>query len=189
MNPRYSTYHLPESDYAEWNKLVSLSPQGSIYSTPEYLSTLCGVTGANFKILGVLRGDELVGGVGLYEVRSPFGTHVTPRLLLYYNGIIFRSYETKYPSQRTSRFLEIMDAIEEALKRSRYVRVILKNQSTFTDARLFETRGWTATPTYTYVVPLRDLTLLWNRIEQNLRRLINRCSQQGLQFTEDDDFE
>ena len=189
MNPRYRTTYLTEAEYDEWNQLVSKSPQGSIYSTPQYLSTLCMVTNATFRILAVRRGDELVGGVGLYEVKSPGGWYVSPRLLLYYNGILLRHFETKYPSMRTSRYLEILDAIEGTVSRSGYSRVILKNHNSLTDARLFQTRGWTALPTYTYVVPLGDLNLLWNRVEQNLRRLIKRCSQDGIQFTEDGDFE
>ncbi len=189
MNPRYCTTYLTEAEYDEWGQFVSKSPQGSIYSTPQYLSSLCAVTNATFRILAVRRGDELVGGVGLYEVKSPGGWYVSPRLLLYYNGILLRHFETKYPSMRTSRYLEILDAIEQTVSRSGYARVILKNHNSLTDARLFQSRAWTALPTYTYVIPLADLGLLWNRVEQNLRRLINRCSQEGIQFTEDDDFD
>jgi hypothetical protein len=50
-------------------------------------------------------------------------------------------------------------------------------------------KGWTARPQYSYVVPLADLDSLWSRMEQNLRRLVERCGAQGLSVTEDDDFD
>ena len=188
MNTRSSAYVLSESEYEEWDRFVSTSPLGSVYSTTKYLRTLCSVTGGTFRILAVRKGDELAGGVGLYEVKCPFGTYVTPRLLLYYNGIVLRDYQTRYPSQRTSRLLETMEGIERGVRGCGYARIVLRNQSAFADARIFLDNGWSALPTYTYVVPLADLAVLWNKLEQNLRRLINRCHQGSIQFTEDDDF-
>lgn len=188
MSTRLSTHILAESEFEEWDRFVSASPLGSIYSSSGYLKILCSVTGATFRILAVRRGDELAGGVGLYEVKTSSGTYVSTRLLLYYNGLVLREYQTKYPSQRTARSLETMEAIEREIGSFGYTRVVLKNQGTFADARLFLDRGWSVRPTYTYVVPLADLDALWNRLEQNLRRLINRCRQEEIQFTEDDDF-
>ncbi len=188
MSSRSSACVLSELEYEEWDRFVSESPLGSVYSTTKYLETLCSVTGGKFRILAARRGDELMGGIGLYEVRSPFGTYVAPRLLLYYNGLVLRNYATKYPSQKTSRSLETLEAIEQEVSGRGYARVVLRSLGAFTDARLFLDHGWSARPTYTYVVPLADLDLLWNRLEQNLRRLINRCSQQNVGFTDDDDF-
>jgi len=54
---------------------------------------------------------------------------------------------------------------------------------------VFQSAGWTVSPTYTYVVPLTDRAGLWERCDQNLRRLVGRCEGQGITFTEDDDFE
>jgi predicted DNA-binding ribbon-helix-helix protein len=36
---------------------------------------------------------------------------------------------------------------------------------------------------------LHDLPGQWNRVEQNLRRLVDRCAEQNIAHTEDDDFE
>jgi hypothetical protein len=94
---------LPEAAFSDWNALVAASPDGSIYSTPEYLDALCAAAGGRFRILAVQRGDELAGGVALYERPSAFGAYVAPRLLLYYNGLVLKRYDTKYPSERTAR--------------------------------------------------------------------------------------
>lgn len=183
------TNYLSEAEYERWSNIVACSPEGSIYSSPEYLEVLCEATDGKFKILVAMQGDEIVGGVALYERASAFGTYVSPRLLLYYNGLVLRDYDTKYPSLRESRRLEIISALEERLSRAGYAKLRLKNRSAFNDSRVFLAKGWTVSVSYTYVVPLDNIELLWNRVEQNLRRLINRCSQQGLQLSADEDFD
>jgi hypothetical protein len=180
---------LTESEFPEWNDLVARSPEGSIYSTPEYLDALCGAAGGSFRILAVRKGDDLLGGIALYERRSRSGTYVSPRLLLYYNGIVLRPYETKYPSQRTARHNEILESLLDGLAGLNYGRIALRCRSPLTDVRALLAKGWSARPHYTYVVPLTDMDALRARMEQNLRRLVDRCTAQGLTVTEDDDFE
>jgi hypothetical protein len=189
MNAPLTTHVLKEPEYKAWNALVAESPQGSVYSTPDYLAALCDAAGGSFRILATKRGDDLVGGVAIYERPAGTGLRVTPRLLLYYNGLVLREYPTKYPSQRTSRILEVSAALEGALSGAGYEGIVLKNRSSFTDARAFLAQGWNARPGYSYVVPIDDLALAWGRVEQNLRRLVNRCANEGVQLSEDDDFD
>lgn len=189
MSAKVTTRILSEPEYGEWNRLVAGSHEGSIYSTPEYLDVLCGATAGRFRLLAAERNGELLGGVGLYERNSRWGCYVTPRLLLYYNGIVLRPHESKYASERTSRQIAILTELAEALSKAGYGRVVFRNRSPLRDSRVFQTRGWDVWLNYTYVVPLSDLQGLWGRVEQNLRRLIQRCSREGVQLTEDDDFE
>ncbi|MGH8797983.1 MAG: GNAT family N-acetyltransferase [Caldimonas sp.] len=180
---------LPESDYDAWDAFVIASSHGSIYNTTAYLAALCEATGGTFRILAAGKGDGLVGGVALYERRSGPDVRVAPRSLLFYNGIVLRDFAGKYPSQRTARTLEASAALEAGVSAYGYKLVALRSVPAFTDTRSFSARGWTVRPGYTYVVPIGNLELAWERVEQNLRRLVKRCSQQGFQFTEDDDFD
>ncbi len=180
---------LEEADYPAWNDLVARSPQGGAYNTPEYLDALCEAAGGRFRILGVEKGDELLGGIALYERSSRLGMYVSPRLLLYYNGIILRPFETRYPSLRTSRQNEILEALVRALADRGYGQVGLRCRGSLTDVRVFLARGWTARLQYSYVVPLADMDQLWGRMEQNLRRLVERAAREGVSVTEDDDFD
>jgi len=125
----------------------------------------------------------------LYERDSRFGTHVSPRLLLSYNGVVLRRHETAYPSQQTARHIKIMNGLAESLLHRGYARITLNCRSSITDVRPFLAAGWSASPYYTYVVPIADLALLWARIEQNLRRLMKRCEKDGMTVSDDDDFE
>ncbi len=145
--------------------------------------------GGSYRILAVEKGDEILGGVAVYERTSRLGTYVSPRLLLYYNGILLRPFETRYPSQRTSRQNEILEALASGLAARGYGHIALRCRSSITDVRVLLARGWTASLQYSYAVPLSDLDLLWARVEQNLRRLVERAGREGLSVTEDDDFD
>jgi hypothetical protein len=180
---------LTQGDYPAWNDLVAASPEGSPYSTPEYLAALCEATGGAFRILAAERADQLLGGVALYEEKTRLGIAVSSRLLLYYNGFVLRRSETKYPSVRSARQVETLTALREGLDRRGYSMLKLNCRPGFADARVLLEGGWTARPSYTYVVPIDDLEHLRGRMEQNLRRLIERCGRQGVVAAEDDDFE
>jgi hypothetical protein len=181
---------LEPARYEEWDRFVAASPDGAIYATAAYLDVLCGVAGGRFRVMAVRRGDELAGGVALYERDSRFGAFVSPRLLLYYNGLVLKRYDTKYPSQQTSRDLETLTLLEAAIAQAGYGAVMLKNREPVRDVRPFVARGWTAHPGYSYVVPVADPEALWNRMEQNLRRLVTRCeTRDHLSVTDDDDFD
>lgn len=189
MKAKTGARFLSPDDHAEWGRLVASAPSGSIYATPEYLDALCEATGGRFRILAAHRGDELLGGVALYEESSRFGPSVSTRLLLQYNGVVLRTHGSAYPSQRTARGLEQTTALCRALDDAGYSRLSLKCRPPFTDARAFLQAGWSARPTYTYEVSLADLEAAWGRVEQNLRRLVKRGEREGLTVSDDDDFD
>jgi hypothetical protein len=172
-----------------WGSFVVSANLGSVYSLPTYLDVLGRVVGADTRVLVARRGDSIVGGVAVLEQRAPIGTFVSPRFLLYYNGFVLREYATRYPSERVSRQSEVVAELAEHLAGMGYGRLELRSRSTFADARPLLERGWTVTPSYTYVVPLGDLESLWSRVEQNTRRLVERGRGFGFELVVDDDFE
>jgi hypothetical protein len=180
---------LDAAGYAEWDALVASSPHGSPYATTAYLDALCAATGGSYRVLVARKGDDLAGGIALYEDPTANGRRAAPRPLLFYNGVVLREHPTKYPSQRTSRLLETTTALERAIRESGPPRIALRHRHPFHDVRAFVAGGWTARPGYTYVVDLGDMKAAWERVEQNLRRLVNRCGAQGMLFTDDDDFD
>ena len=181
---------LSAEEFPDWDAFVGRSPDGCVYAQSEYLAALTAATAATFRVVAARRAGTLAGGIALYETRAALhGSMAGPRLLLYYHGAILGPYEGAYPSQHTSRDLEIQSALVACVESLGYDRVILKSRSTVTDVRAYLARGWQAHPSYTYVVPLTDLRAQWQRVDGNLRRLIKRCTETDrLSFTEDDDF-
>lgn len=189
MKQELATSLLGESKYPEWNDFVAKSPAGSVYANTEYLSTLCRATGGVFRVLGAYRGDQLCGGIALYEKKSRAGVVLSNRLLLYYNGFVLAPPTSSYPSERTSRDLAVLAALEAWLSRAGYAHTVIHSRAPIADLRAFLSRGWSVRPSYSYVVGFRDLDASWTRVEQNLRRLVKRCGTEGAVLAEDGDFD
>jgi hypothetical protein len=179
---------LPPGEHERWSRFVAASSMGAVYYTADYLEALCAATGGSFQILAVEKGTEILGGVALYVERTRFGASVSDRRMLYYNGLVLRDYDTKYPSVRTSKHLDTMSILEEALRKLGYANLRLKSRAPFADPRLFVERGWRAIPAFSYVVPVADPKQQWERVEQNLRRLVDRCEKEGVQFSDEGGF-
>jgi hypothetical protein len=169
--------------------MVAGSQWGGVYCLPEYLEALCEATGATFRIVAAFLNDELVAGVPLYERRTRSGLVVGNRTLLYYNGIVLNLPARKYHSDETSLTQTVLAALEQELSALGYAHVLLHNDASLTDLRPFLAAGWTPSLSYTYVVRLEDLDAQWERVDQNLRRLIRRCEREGVIYREDDDFD
>jgi hypothetical protein len=184
-----TTRILDPADYPRWVAAVAASPDGSVYSLPDYLDALCSATGGHFRVLAAERDDHIVGGIALFECSGRCGSFVSPRRLLYYNGLVLVPHPSSCPGHATSWRLQTLDALERGLASLRYGRLKFKSRCTCTDLRTFQSRGWAVQPTYTYVVDIGDLATAWTRVDKNHRRLIGRCTEQGLQLSMDDDFD
>jgi hypothetical protein len=189
MKQELETSLLEESKYKEWNDFAARSPAGSVYADTEYLSTLCRATGGTFRVLGVRRGEQLCGGLAIYEKKTRAGVVLSNRLLLYYNGFVLPPHASSYPSERTSRDLAVLGSLETWLSRAGYAHAVVHSRAPIADLRAFLSRGWSARPSYSYVVGISDLEGAWGRVEQNLRRLVKRCEKEGAVLVEDGDFD
>lgn len=189
MGAQVRTRYLGREEYPRWTGLVATAPAGSIYATPAYLEALADATGGRYRILVAERDERIVGGLGLYEESNALGTRVSPRLLLYYNGLVLVPHDSGYPSHRTAWELHTISALEQALSALPAARLRLKSRSPLKDMRVFRAQGWSVQPTYTYVVDLSDMTRAWERVDKNQRRLISHCQDRGLRLTQDTDFD
>ncbi len=180
---------LDEEKYDAWDQMVYATPGGSIFSTAEYLDVLCSNTGDSFRIAAIVRDNAILGGIALYEIGGRWGTVVRPRFLLPYNGLVYSTGESDYPSRRESMETKLQSALAEFVEQKGYASVLLKNRASITDIRVFSNRGWQAIPTYTYVVNCGDLDNQWRKVDRNLKRLIKRCGSGEFEITDDDDFD
>ena len=180
---------LRETELDAWCALLARSPQGSVYAQPVYLAALCEATGASYRIIGAFLNDQLVGGVPLYERHRRAGAVVANRTLLYYNGIVLDLPAKKFHSDQTALTQSVLAALERGLSAGDYAHISLHNLASLTDLRPFLARGWEPSLSYTYVVPLTDLAGQWERVDQNLKRLIRRCERDGVSYREDADFD
>jgi len=188
MAANYRLRYLDEGEFERWDRFVDESDQGSIYSKSYFLRALCNAACTQFRILTVWKGQEIFGGVGLHFKKSRYGYDVHRRGLLYYNGLVLKNFETKYPSKLIDKHNEVIGVMLEELENRMYAVVQLSNRHTLRDTRMFTWNGWGVWPQYTYEVPIYDLDKLWDKAEQNVRRLITRCDREGMKLWIDDDF-
>ena len=180
---------IDESEYPMWNRFVESSPTGSVYSSTHYLSVLAKAVNATVRVAVVENAGTIVGGIALLESDTRWGRILDPRLLLQYNGIVLGKSESKYPSYKTSVELKVIEQIARFLEDQSYASMMVKCRWPFMDVRALLARGWSVIPTYTYIVPLTDLEQQWDRVDRNTKRLIRRCSGEGIVVTQDDDFD
>jgi len=70
--PKLLTRILEKSEYSEWDKLVESSPQGTIFSTSNWISVTSNALKADFALYGCFSEDRLVGGCPLFH-KKRFG--------------------------------------------------------------------------------------------------------------------
>ena len=186
--PDIITSPIAETDYAGVEFVRGGGAHGE-YARTEYLDALSTATGGRFAYWACDRAKQLLGGVGLYEENTRFGRLVSPRLLLTTTAPCYATHDSKYPSEQTSRSLKTLTALESELRAAGYGQIRLKPRSVLGDVRPFLSNGWSGNQGYTYVVPITNLEQTRARIEQNLRRLIDRCARSEMTFTVDNDFD
>lgn len=182
------TRFLKREEFPHWAELATAAPAGGVYADPIYLEALCQATGGSFRILVAEHGGEITGGIALYE-KPGNGRLISPRSLLYYNGITLVTHSTRTPGQETEWHLATLAALESALGQLPNARLRFKNRAPLSDLRVFAERGWLVEPQWTYVVDLCDMAASWSRVHKDQQRLIRRCRERGLCLTEDGDFD
>jgi len=171
---------LPESSYSQWDDFVCRCENGSIYSTAAYLEIFTRAADGRFEILAACRGEDFLGGIGLYVRKSIAGSYIQNRLLLYYNGIVTADLSENERS-------DVIERLLGALRRRGYARVLLHNRSA--GRSVAAPSDWQRSETKTYVVSLDSPESIWKAFDKNTRRLVRRAEEAGITVSADTDFE
>ncbi|MDA1178126.1 MAG: GNAT family N-acetyltransferase [Planctomycetota bacterium] len=177
-------------EYGDWCRVLAASEEGSPYQLPEYLHALAEATNGKCRLIGAFRDDDLVGGMGLYlQPATLGGIQATSRLLLYYNGPFMQPCLSQHPHKQEKHRRDFHRALEAHVRHCGYRRVRFKTRAPHIDYRTFLQQGWQAKPVYSYVIDLQDLPRLWEKIDNNLRRLVRRCERENMIFSDEGSFD
>lgn len=185
MGDKLTTRFLQPDEYPRWAAFVAGAPAGSIYSLPDYLDALCTATGGTFRVLVAERGDQINGGIALYEHSGCS----LPRLLLYYNGVVLAHSNDPGSAKHTEAALHTLGALETALTALPYSRIRFKSRWPLHDWRVFQSAGWSLAPRWSYEVDLGDIAQAWNRLDKNARRLVRHAQDAGIVLATEGDFD
>lgn len=168
-------------DYGPWDELVQSSPSGNVFSESFWLSALAKTAVDDFKIIGVFKGDRLVGGVGLPIIDSlPGGSIVVNPKLTPYNSPVVRPRNTSKRSKISSHQDKTITAISEKVQDDFQVATFI-NDTSLMDIRPFKWDGWNDSVKYTYIVDIQDTEALWDSVNSNVRSRVRKCRDEDVE--------
>jgi hypothetical protein len=161
-------------DTSLWDDFVKTSPQGTVFSTSQWLNTVKSVQGGESGVVGVWKDDQLVAGVSCIHVsRGPFKKATSP-VLTPYGGIIYRPDPGKRPSEAESFNMSCAEQLISYFS-TRYHHVFLVHAPELKDIRPFTWAGWCEKVHYTYIMDITDIERLWDLIERKVRTVIRNA--------------
>ena len=119
---------VPDAGTPEWNQLVTLSPQGTLFSEAAYLNA----TGRRHQLFFVTQGAEIKAGVAL--VLSDDGARCELDDLVIYGGILFNLDSARALVKRRHDEFQISEFVIEQLA-ARYDSVAVALSPAFEDMR------------------------------------------------------
>ncbi len=165
-------------DLKEWSSFISNSPQSNPFLSKNWLKTHAEIFNINFEILFVKKGHEVVAGVILPVKKKLFFRVSTPLPFTYYSGIIFKNFQTE------KRQKEILEKNESILKLHKHIIKTIdfftfKLHHTIYDIRQFKWLGYKIKPRYTFVLNLKPIDLVWEKMSNSLKRKIKEAQEAG----------
>jgi len=161
-------------DTSLWDKFVEASPQGTVFSTSQWLNAVSSVQGGEPLMVGVWKNDQLIAGVSCIHIaHGPFKKATSP-VMTPYGGIIYRPDPGKRHSEAESFNMSCAQQLIKYLN-TRYHQVFLVHTPEFKDIRPFTWAGWREKVLYTYIMDITDIERLWNLLERKVRTVIRNA--------------
>ena len=171
---------LTSEELTAWDRLVTASPQGTVFHTSNWLFRTASSLNKMPVILGCYEDEELIGGCPLLlpGSRGLLRTASSAALLAPYGGIVIGSIESTKRREQELHNNKVIAAICDYIAQRRFDHIELVNSPGLEDIRWFTQNGWDVKVYYTYALPIDgDVS---NRISKNARRSINRAAKQGV---------
>lgn len=174
---------LGDHEYELWDNLVANSLQGTLFHKSYWLKE----SGAQFKIYGYFRGNELFAGLpitytitklGIKKLYHPF---LTP-----YLGIAFKNTDSKYVT-RMSQEKGISREFAQKIK-SEFDCIAISFSPYFLDLQPFIWEGFFTDIRYTYLLELDDLNNVWTNMDNKRRNDITKAEKDGIRIEKCNDF-
>ncbi|NVO66030.1 GNAT family N-acetyltransferase [Methanofollis tationis] len=186
---------LKPSQYHIWDDLVDNSPQGTLFHKSWWLKTVAEKRGTDLCLLGVFRGDDLVGGCSISEEkRFFFKLAFSPPIksATAYGGIIIVGSDAKNIKKNEFMNNSVIESVSDyCLEHYDYSQIL--NSPALTDIRPFLWKGWDESVYYTYILflnnfpSLKDLSLHY---DGSVRWSINKAEKNTVEIlTVNDDID
>ena len=161
---------LKESEWSNWDAWLALQPWGSPFSSAWWLDANCRAFGGHPLLLGVLDGEELVGGVAL-RVKDAGFVHMVGFPLLYGPVVV--------AARGPHRMQQALGVLLEDMTRRRLVIPSLACTPDVVDLRQAVWRHWDLTSSWTVVSALGSWAL-GNDVSRPEREKVRKAQRSGV---------
>jgi len=176
---RFETAFLEEDAFAEWDRLVERSPEGTVFQTARWFRILGDALEKEWRVLGCFKNGNLVGGcAGLLSRRAGLELWLPP-MLTGYAGPVLGEPDQKRLCERNDETLRRGAAIEEALRR-RFALAWMVHHPAAPDLRPYVWSGWEMIPRYTFLLRSAPAEKMRGALKHSLRKQIKKAERAGL---------
>lgn len=184
--PKLVTRILEKTEYSEWDKLVESSPQGTIFSTSNWLSITSNALKIDFAIYGCFSEGQLIGGCPLFHKKRfgllNFASNTCG--LMPYSGVVLKHISDSSVRRFERQQNNILTSIAAFFEQMGTIQVEVCNPPKLFDIRSFTQRGWKSETRYTYFLDLENLNY-----SRNVRRNITNATEDGISVSRSWDIE
>jgi hypothetical protein len=145
---KYKTLVLTEDKFGLWQDFAATSPQNTIFNSVAWLRLISSVKQAGFQIIGVFRGQELIGGCALYIENSIEGRIARFAPLSQYGGVLLSEEPSDYLHKKQRHNQQVLCALISYIE-ANFDYADLINHPSLVDVRPFIWNGWKVDIRYT----------------------------------------
>jgi hypothetical protein len=183
-SPRVVPTHLSETQ--DWDALVELSPQGTIFTRSWFLDAVCP---AGYQLLRVQKGGRTVAGMVLPNPEYHRGSRVIrmPHKIQTLGPLLVQQTCGKYETRLSNEMAWLRELVAQIPPAD---GLSINCHHSFTNWLPFHWAGFQQTTRYTYLLEdLRDLAAIHNGMSDKTRNIIRKSQKAGIVVEECEDVE
>ena len=171
---------LEEHEYSLWDDFVCSSPQGSVFTSTDWLLASSKYHNHSLKLFGCFDGDTLIGACPIYiqNTHKICKTAMSNALLSPYGGMLLPNSESSKVRDVESKNHSIVNALIDEISKNKFDTISITNSPNLIDIRPLSRKGWKTQVLYTYSLPLLDDLLTF--ISKKTRNTIKKAEKNNI---------
>ena len=173
----YTVRFLSQSEYENWDRFISESENAGLFFTVHWAMVIRQVFSRNFKILALLKDEEIQAGF-LHWPKSFLGFQMITRApVTPYQDFVFKKSTKEKTSARAAEYHELSNLLLEHLQKE-YSHIDMASTPDRADIRPYTWKNFNSIPKYTYRFRLLPFEELKAQFSQSLRRKIKKYTSE-----------
>jgi len=165
-------------DLIQWDELVDISSQGTIFHKTGWLDACARSLGKKVKIFGCFHDGQLIGGCPLFLEKKysvvPYAVSTCP--MTPYGGFVLSKSPGTGVHKQESFSRQIIESLIREIKKEHFFSVSILNSPEFLDIRPFTWNGWRSHVYYAYYINLKNN--LESHIDTRVKKIIRKAEDQ-----------